>query len=325
MTQACDIAIVGAGPVGLYASYCAGFRGLTSVLLDALPEVGGQVSAMYPEKLIFDVAGFEAVRGRDLIASLAAQAMRYSPKCLLGQTVLKLERRGEDRFILTTSNHDTVEAKAIVVTAGIGSFNPRPLPAATEYRDRGLVHFVPRLQDATELDVVIVGGGDSALDWALALEPIARSVTVVHRRARFRAHAASVSRLAASGVRVITDAEVTQAIGSTNIEAVVVTQADLDVPDQRLNCQLLVAALGFVADLGPIEAWGLKVVDRRISVDSTMATTVNGIFAAGDIADYVGKPRLMSVGFGEAAIAVGNAAVLIDPDQDLFPGHSSDQ
>ena len=214
-----DALIVGAGPVGLYAAYYAGFRGQSVAVMDSLPEIGGQVCAMYPEKLIYDIAGFPAVRGRDLIAGLAEQAGRYEPRYLLGEEARSLDLRRRH-----ARRHDSaglrVRARFVVVTGGIGTFTPRPLDGARPFESRGLAYFVPRPEEYRDRDVVIVGGGDSAFDWALTLSPLARSVTVVHRRETFRAHEALVRQVADLGVPVITSAEVVAASGGGWIEAV---------------------------------------------------------------------------------------------------------
>jgi thioredoxin reductase len=318
-----DLLIVGAGPVGLYAAYYAGFRGLSAAVVDSLPEAGGQVSALYPEKPIYDIAGLPAVRGRDLVAALSEQANRFNPTYLLGQAARELSRRPEEGFEITTDAGTLVRCRAVVISGGIGTFTPRPLPAGSDWVGRGLTFFVPSLEAHGGQDVVIVGGGDSACDWALSLEPLARSVTLVHRRAAFRAHAHTVGQVKAGPIEVITDAEVSAIHGERTVERVEITTRDGAVVTRPADA--IVAALGFVANLGPIREWGINIVsNRHIAVDTTMATNVPGIYAAGDITDYHGKVRLISVGFGEAATAVNNAAVLINPGEQLFPGHSSD-
>jgi len=321
-TVEADLTVVGAGPAGLYAAYYAGFRGLSCAVIDALPEPGGQVAAMYPEKLIYDIAGMPAVRGRDLVAGLVEQAARYSPNYLLGSPASSLVHEPDGRILLSTEAGTTVRTRSVVITGGIGSFTPRPLPAGRAHEGKGLVYFVPSLQEMADRDVVIVGGGDSACDWALSLESIARSVTLVHRRAAFRAHAGSVDALMASSVEVITDAQVTEIAGDDWVESVTITGKARD--QQERKCQAVVAALGFTADLGPIEQWGLRISERHILVETTMETGVPGVYAAGDITDYPGKVRLISVGFGEAATAVNNAAAALDPEAGIFPGHSSE-
>jgi len=316
-----DLAIVGAGPTGLFAAYYAGFRGLSTAIVDALPEPGGQITAMYPEKQIFDVAGFPSIKGRDLVVNLVEQAAQFSPEYLLDMRAEKLSYE-DDKPLLGLSNGDQLHCGAVIITGGLGSFTSRPLPAARAFDGTGLVYFVPHLNDHAGHDVVIVGGGDSAFDWALALEPIAKSVTLIHRRDKFRAHASTVARVRALPVEIIVNAEVTQILGNDRITGVEVVQRGQE--PRTLPADTVVAALGFTADLGPLAEWGLELDKRHIIVDSKMATNRPRIFAAGDITEYPGKVRLIATGFGEAATAVNNAAVIIDPSAHLFPGHSSD-
>jgi thioredoxin reductase (NADPH) len=316
-----DVAIVGAGPTGLFAAYYAGFRGLSTAVIDALPEPGGQVTAMYPEKLIYDIAGFPVIRGRDLVVNLVRQAEPFNPEYLLGVRANDLSYV-DDKPVLTLSDGTTLHCGAILITGGLGSFTARPLPAAAAFDGEGLVYFVPHLDDLAGHHVVIVGGGDSAFDWALSLHPIAKSVTMVHRRDKFRAHAGTVAKVQELPVEIIVNAEVTTIHGSGRVSgAEVLVKGD---EPRQLPADTVVAALGFTADLGPLAEWGLTLDRRHIVVDTTMATNRSRIFAAGDIAEYPGKVRLIAVGFGEAATAVNNAAIVIDPSAHLFPGHSSD-
>lgn len=317
-----DLLIVGAGPTGLFAAYYAGFRGLTMAVVDSLPEAGGQVTAMYPEKMIYDVGGFAAVRGRDLIRGLVEQAAPWEPEYLLGRKAEGLAYTDEG-IDVTLDGGQVVHAGAVLITAGIGEFTPRPLPAGDGWLGRGMVHFVPSLEVHKGQDVLVVGGGDSAFDWALALEPIAKSVTLVHRRARFRAAESIVRQTRELGIRIITDAEVVSLQDNGNGELAAAKIEAKDEGSLLLPVQTIVAALGFTADLGPIENWGLEIDHRAIGVDTTMATARERIYAAGDVAAYPGKVKLIATGFGEAATAVNNITVLLNPDAHLFPGHSS--
>jgi ferredoxin/flavodoxin---NADP+ reductase len=319
-----DVLLLGAGPVGLYGAYYAGVRGLRTALIDSLPEPGGQITAMYPEKPIYDVAGFPSVRGRDLVKGLVDQAGQYDPTYLFGQEARTFVREADGLLAVGTSAGDTIRCGSIIITAGIGTFSPRPLPVGEDFLGRGLAYFVPALSDYAGQDVVIVGGGDSACDWALALQGIARSVTLVHRRRAFRAHAATVTAVLGSAATVLVDAEVTALHGTESVEAVEVTVRGEESP-RVLPAQRVVAALGFLADLGPLREWGLELHDNRhVVVNSAMRSNLPGIYAAGDITQYDGKVRLISVGFGEVATAVNNAAVDLDPEAQLFPGHSTD-
>jgi ferredoxin/flavodoxin---NADP+ reductase len=318
-----DIVVLGAGPTGLYAAYYAGFRGLATVVLDSLPEVGGQVSAMYPEKLIHDVAGFPAVKGRDLVAALHAQAEQFDPQWRLGVTADGLEHLDDGRLRITTRGGECITTRAVVIAGGIGTFTPRPLPVPVDHLGGGVAHFVTRPDDYAGQDVLVVGGGDSAVDWALTLEPVARSVTLAHRRDAFRAHAASVATLRAGTVRVRTPHVLHELRGGAGgVAGAVLRDVDRDELEE-VECTRVIASLGFTANLGPLLRWGLTVKDRHVVVDSTMHTGVPGVYAAGDITEYAGKVRLISVGFGEAALAVNNAAAAADPTAALFPGHST--
>ena len=320
-THDTDLLVIGAGPTGLYAAYYAGFRGLRVAVVDSLPELGGQITAMYPEKQILDVAGFPSVKGRDLVEGLVTQAATARPTYFLDRTASTLEQH-DDGVVVGLDDGSRVAARAVVVTAGIGKFSPRPLPAGEGWLGRGLEFFVPSFAPYADKDVVVVGGGDSAFDWAQHLEPLARSVTLVHRRSAFRAHARTVAEVRASRVEIVTDAQVTRLVGEGHVSHVEIS-ADGAEPVLR-PCQAVVAALGFVADLGALQTWGLAVEKRHVVVDPAMRTSVPRVFAAGDITEYPGKVRLIAVGFGEAATAVNNAAVAIDPSAHVFPGHSSE-
>ncbi|MCL2779918.1 MAG: NAD(P)/FAD-dependent oxidoreductase [Actinomycetia bacterium] len=320
MTESVDLLIVGAGPVGIYGAYYAGARSMSTVVLDSLEEPGGQITAMYPEKSIFDVGGIPGIRGRDLVAQLVAQAEPFHPHYRLGEQAVGLARR-DGGFTVTTSKGEAIECRGILITGGIGTFTPRPLPTGGEYAGRGVVNFVPDPNVYAGSEVVVVGGGDSAVDWALMLEPIAKAVTLVHRRAGFRAHPHSVDMLRASSVQILTDAQVSGVFGDPNVEAVEVTV--LGEP-RRVPCDTLIAALGFTANLGPLLDWGLEISKRQIAVNSQCATNIPGIYAAGDIVDYLGKVKLIATGFGEAATAVNNLAAYLDPEVSAFPGHLSD-
>jgi thioredoxin reductase (NADPH) len=317
-----DLLVIGAGPAGLYAAYYAGFRGLSVALMDSLPEPGGQVAALYPEKMILDVAGLPAIKGQDLIENLVEQAGAYDPAYFLGHRAEDLVHVG-DRVEVTSHKGDTVRCKAVIITGGIGTFTPRPLPDSEDFEGRGLMYFVPKLDVLAGHDVLIVGGGDSAFDWAMNLEPITRSITLIHRRDRFRAHEASVEKVMASSVEVLTHWEVVRIFGDRKVERVEIFNNQTD-ERRTLAVRSVVAALGFKADLGPLKRWGLEQDKRKVVVDTTMATNLPRVFAAGDITSFAGKVDLIAVGFGEAATAVNNAAPVIDPDARVFPGHSSE-
>ncbi|MEW2443685.1 NAD(P)/FAD-dependent oxidoreductase [Micromonospora marina] len=320
-----DVLVIGAGPTGLYGAYYAGFRGLSTVVVDVLPQVGGQVMALYPEKQIRDVAGLPAIRGRDFVAALKEQADAFAPTYLLGRQAVTLTH--EDGQPVVTLDDDTViRAGAVVVTAGIGTPRARPLEVGTEWLGTGLSYFVVDPEAHRDQDVVVVGGGDSALDWADALAPIANSVTLVHRRATFRGHAATLARIEASRTTTILTEQQVVALDGDHAGGRLekVTVRDTSGREQVLAADHVIAALGFISDIGPLRDWGLALRGRSIEVDRAMRTNLPRVYAAGDIADFDGKVKLMSVGFGEVALAVNHVAVDLDPDLTLFAGHSTD-
>lgn len=320
--RTCDLLIIGAGPVGLYGAYYAGFRGFDTVVMDTLPEAGGQITAMYPEKEIFDVAGFPSIRGRELVERLMAQASSADPEYRLDEQAVGLQTSEDGPVIIDTAAEARIEAKAVILTGGIGSFTPRPIPVGTEWVGRGVEYFVPKLEAYRDRDVVIIGGGDSAFDWAWSLHPLAASVTIVHRREEFRAHAGMVEQVRALGVRFLTSSEISAVAGDEHVTSISVTHK-VTGETTEVPTDAVVASLGFIANIGPMATWGLELDKRRIVVDSAMRASLPRVFAAGDLAHYPGKVPLIASGFGEVATAVNNAAPLITPGVSVFPGHSS--
>lgn len=325
MNETYDLTIVGAGPTGLYATYYAGFRSLQVKLIDSLEELGGQVTALYPEKFIYDVAGFPEIYGKDLIKNLVEQALQYKATVCLGERVQNLQK-GSDRVFLLTTQKGIHRSRAVLITIGIGAFNPKriPAPGVEKFEGKGLAYFVPDIRRYQDKNVVIVGGGDSAVDWALNLEPRAASVTLVHRRDGFRAHEESVAQLKSSRVALKLFYEIKELRGKDRLDSVVImnnkTQAEETLPtDEVLAC------LGFEASVGPLAQWGLNLQGNDIVVTTKMETSVAGVYAAGDAAYYPGKVKLIACGFGEAAIAVNNAATYLNPGASVFPGHSSNK
>lgn len=320
--RTCDILIVGAGPAGLYGAYYAGFRGFDTVVLDTLPEAGGQITAMYPEKDIFDVGGFPVVKGRDLVTALVDQAAAGQPDYYLGEQALELSTSEAGPVRVTTSTGRVIEAKAVILTGGIGSFQPRPIPVGEEWIGRGIEYFVPRLAEYEGKDVVIIGGGDSAVDWAWSLLPLAKSVAIVHRRTQFRAHGTMVDKILAAGAVAYTPHELAAVRGGDAVTEVDIRHKETGEVT-TLPADAVVAALGFIANIGPMATWGLELSKRRVVVDAAMHSNLPRVLAAGDLATYPGKVPLIAVGFGEVATAVNNAAPLVNPDMGVFPGHSS--
>jgi len=322
-----DITILGAGPTGLFALFYAGMRGVSAQIIDALSEPGGQLTALYPEKYIFDVAGFPRVLARDLVAGQLEQAKQFGFPMHFDQRVVSLEEDG-GTFTLVTEN-DRFPTKAIVIAAGIGAFSPRrlPQPCAEPWYGKGIHDRVIDPERFRGKQVLIIGGGDSAFDWAHQLLDRASSVTLAHRSDRFRAHAATVEEIRAAcaegRARMLTFHELQDITGNgENLSGVVLKDIKAKTT-VALDCDAILPMLGFVSDLGSMTEWGLNLEKDEIVVNSAMETGRQGIWAAGDITTYPGKLKLIATGYSEAAIAVNQAVHWIYPDKKVNPGHSS--
>ncbi|KQO01130.1 NAD(P)/FAD-dependent oxidoreductase [Paenibacillus sp. Leaf72] len=318
-----DIAIIGGGPAGLFAAFYGGMRQASVKLIESMPQLGGQLAALYPEKYIYDVAGFPKVTAQELVDRLVEQLNHFKPEICLEQKVTQVVKKDERLFEITTDT-ETHYAKAVIITAGVGAFEPRrlELPEAAAYEKKNLHYFVGDLQRFKDQNVLISGGGDSAVDWSLMLEPIAKSVTLIHRRDKFRAHEHSVENLMNSKVNVLTPMEITALHGEDQIEKVTLAHVKTKETTE-LNVDAVIVNFGFVSSLGPIAEWGIEIQGGSIVVDTRMETNIPGLFAAGDITTYPGKLKLIAVGFGEAPTAINNAKVYVDPEAKLSPGHSS--
>jgi ferredoxin/flavodoxin---NADP+ reductase len=322
-----DITILGAGPTGLFALFYAGMRGVSAQIIDALSEPGGQLTALYPEKYIFDVAGFPKVLAKDLVAGQLEQAKQFGFPMHFDQRVVSLEEDG-GTFTLVTET-DRFPTKAIVIAAGIGAFSPRklPQPCAEPWYGKGIHDRVIDPEKFRGKQVLIIGGGDSAFDWAHQLLDRASSITLAHRSDRFRAHAATVEEIRAAcaegRARMLTFHELHDITGNgDNLSGVVLKDIKAKTT-VALECDAILPMLGFVSDLGTIGEWGLNLEKDEIVVNSTMETGRQGIWAAGDITTYPGKLKLIATGYSEAAIAVNQAVHWIYPDKKVNPGHSS--
>jgi len=292
-------------------------------LIDILDTAEGQCTELYPEKPIYDIPGFPVVTGQGLVDNLIQQIEPFHPEFHFNHMVTGVKKLGEADFEVETDGGIKFRSKVVVIAAGGGSFTPKrpPLAGIEDYEGKSVFYSVRKMEQMRGKDVVIVGGGDSAFDWALHLEPVARSVTLVHRRDGFRAHERTVEAVKATSVEIVTRAQVSAIHGNGTVESVELT---VDGEVVTIPAEELIVAIGFVADLGPLQHWGIEVEKRHIVVDSSMRTNLERVFAAGDVTEYPGKVRLIAVGFGEAATAVNNAAVVVDPSAHVFPGHSSE-
>ena len=317
-----DITIIGGGPTGLFAAYYAGFRGLTVKIIDSQPELGGQLTAAYPEKYIYDVAGFPRILAKDLVQNLVAQTSPYAPTLCLGESVQKLDQLGARRLrVLTDRTEHTT--RALIITAGLGMYTPRRLKGAESFEGKGLYYTVTRTDEFREKDVLVIGGGDSAVDWALHLEPVVRTITLIHRRDQFRAHEESVRRLLTSTVGVKLSYRVKELRGEGRVREALVVNTKTKA-EETIRMDAVLACLGFSSDLGAMADWGLELERKdSIKVNTKMETNLPGVYAAGDVTEFPGKVKLIVTGFGEAATAVNNAAHYVDPDMKVFPGYST--
>ncbi|WP_112181726.1 MULTISPECIES: NAD(P)/FAD-dependent oxidoreductase [Paraliobacillus] len=318
-----DITIIGAGPTGLFTAFYGGLRQASVKIIESLPHIGGQLSALYPEKYIYDVAGFPKIGAQELVNNLKEQLDMFDPSIVLDQEVQEVERQEDGSFKLTTQT-EIHYTKTIIITAGNGAFQPRKLALkeAEAYESRNLHYFVDNMMKFKGKRVVLFGGGDSAVDWALMLESIAAEVTLIHRRDKFRAHEHSVEKLMNSNVRILTPYVPEALIGTDLIEQVRVSEVKgdneviIDVDDVIVN-------YGFISSLGPIKSWGMDIDKNSIVVNPKMESTVEGIYAAGDICTYPGKINLIATGFGEGPTAINNAKAYIEPDARVQPKHST--
>lgn len=321
-----DVAIIGGGPVGLFAAFYAGLRGMTSIIADSLEELGGELMAIYPEKYIYDIAGFPKILAKDYVEPAVEQGLSTGAEVTLRTEVTGLERDEANNLIRLATNRGEIVARSVVICAGIGAFEPKRLEieGIERFEDgKGVHYFAKRLEDFRDKRVFIVGGGDSAVDWAITLGPIAKKVTLIHR-SQFRAHARTVEELLNGPADVyFPDHVVKDLRGGERLE-VVQFHNHKTGDEYEVEVDEMICAIGFKADLGPLKTWGLETERNQIVVDKiTMQTNISGVFGAGDIVTYPAKFRLIATGVAEAVTAVNHAMVHIDPDARLDPGHST--
>lgn len=327
-----DVTILGGGPTGLFGAFYAGMRHMRTLVLDALGELGGQLTALYPEKYVFDVGGFPKILARELAEGLIEQALQFHPEIGLDETAIDLEpaeRNDEGDVAVWRIRTDQAErlTRTIVISAGIGAFEPRRLKVEgiDRFEGNGMQYLVKDKMALAGRRVLIVGGGDSAFDWADNLRGIAESITLIHRRDGFRAHEGTVEAVMASGeIDVRTFHEVRGVEGEERVESVTIFDNRTD-EEQTLEVDALLVNIGFKADLGPVKRWGLAMEKNGIVVNERMETNLPGVYAAGDVAHHGGKLPLIATGFGEVAIAVNFAKARIDPGARAFPGHSTEE
>lgn len=329
-----DITIIGGGPVGLTTAFWAGMREASCRVVDSLPDIGGQLTTLYPEKWIFDVPGHPKILARDLVENLREQAIeQFDVPVHLETTAesISYEGEGEDRIVTLHTDHGPLHSRTVIVSGGHGAFEPKKLPLSDvdmgPWEGQGAHYLVGNKDDFNGKRVVIIGGGDSAFDWVINLLDIAEHITLVHRRDGFRAHEATVSQVqhAARGphVDLAIPYVVKEVVGNGAVEGVVLHHANGEGVPLELACDAVLLQLGFSTKLGPLKNWGFELEKHAIKVSQTMETSLERVWACGDITTFDGKLKLIATGFAEAAIAVGQAVHTIRPDMKLQPAYST--
>jgi thioredoxin reductase (NADPH) len=326
-----DVTIIGAGPTGLFAAFYAGLRHMRTKIIEALPEVGGQLAVLYPEKFIYDVPGHPKVLAKDLVKMLIEQIHMFDPAMVLDQRVETLTRQdvgGEEVWRLGAET-EAHYSRTVIITGGIGAFEPNRLdkPGVADYLDRGVYYFVKDKRPFRNKDILVVGGGDTAVDWCLNLKDWAKSITLIHRRDGFRAHEASLAALRLTEIPIMTFWELKRIDGDDKQPRQAIIFENRTAEERTIPADVVLISTGFKAALGPISKWGLEMLDNRhIKTDVFMETNLPGVFAAGDIAAVEGSTplNLIVTGFGQAAVAANAAKAKVDPASRMFPGHSSE-
>jgi thioredoxin reductase (NADPH) len=321
-----DLTIIGGGPTGCFGAFYAGLRGVSCRIIDSLPELGGQLTALYPEKYIYDVGGFPRILARELASNLAEQGTQFGADVRLEEQVLHLTRDGEDYIVET--DRGRYPTKTVLIAGGKGAFAPRVLecPGYSNLLGKGITHHVKDPAHYEGKNVLIVGGGDSAVDWVLNLKGRAKRLILIHRRDGFRAHAASMRQLTAaveSGeIELLTFKEIRDVHGEMCVTGVTIFDNKTN-EETTFDVDAVLALIGFKPDLGPIASWGLQLEKNSIKVDQRLQTNLPKVYAAGDLVTYEGKIELIVTGFSEAAMAVNHAVHDINPTARYSPGHST--
>lgn len=322
--QIFDLTIIGGGPVGIYGAFYGGMHGMNIKIIDALPELGGQLAALYPEKYIYDLPGHPKIKAGDMIEQLMTQMNQYQDKIdIVTNTTVQTVEKIEDGTFKICTNKECHYSRSVIITAGNGAFTPRQLEVENAESFENIHYFVSSMDRFKGKDVVIFGGGDSAVDWALMLEGVAKTVKIVHRRDEFRAHAASVDRLKASTVEVLTPYVATNLQGEnhqvTSIELTNLTTKEV----KTIEANEVIVLFGFISSLGPIKEWDLELDKNALCVDHRQQTSISGIYAAGDACTFDGKVKMITAGFGEMVVAINAAIQYAYPEKVHRHKHSS--
>jgi thioredoxin reductase (NADPH) len=324
-----DLTIIGGGPTGIFAAFQCGMNDVTCRIVDSMEQLGGQLTALYPEKYIYDVAGFSQITAADLVEQLWTQAEPFKPDVHLGEQVVNVEKQHDNSFMVRTAAGNEYASRAVVIAAGLGAFSPRKLDQlgnVEHLEGKSIFYSVRKVDDFKEKRVVIVGGGDSALDWTVGLLDVAKSVTLVHRMNNFQGHGKTVADVMDAVDAGRATVHLRTEIVSIETDGGMLKKVLCESKPERfeLEADCLLPLIGFKSDLGPIKNWGLKLDGNAIAVESaTMQSSIEGIFAAGDIASYAGKLKLIQTGLSDAAMAVRNSLSYIKPGEKIKHQFSS--
>lgn len=318
-----DILIIGAGPTGLFTVFEAGLLKLKCHIIDALPQPGGQLTELYPKKPIYDIPGYPEVLAGELVDNLMEQIKPFEPGFTLGERAEDIEKLEDGSFIVTTNEGTKHHAKVVAIAGGLGSFEPRkpPIPKLENFENKGVSYMVKNPESYRNKDVVIAGGGDSALDWSIFLADVASNVTLVHRRNEFRGALESVDRVKElkdmGKIKLITPAEIVDVSGNGHLDSVIIRKNNNPQEDFKLETDYFIPLFGLSPKLGPISKWGLEIKKNAIKVDNTLdyQTNIPGIYAIGDVNTYPGKLKLILCGFHEATLMCQSAYQRIHPDK----------
>ena len=317
-----DITIIGAGPTGQFGSFYAGLRGLKTKVVDVLSEMGGQLTALYPEKFVYDVAGHPKILAKDLAKNLATQAQLFKQSICLGEKVTVMDRKDEIWHI-TTDKGTVHHSKTVLLALGAGACVPKKLDVdyPTELEGQSIFYAVKNKEGFRGKNVLIIGGGDSAVDWANEFSGFSK-VTLIHRRDGFRAVQTSVEEMKRGNVDVKVFYELKQVLGNGKVEGAIIFD-NRSGKEETIACDAILINIGFVINLDFLKSWGLHMEGNAIAVNEKMETNLPGVYAAGDICSHPAKLKLIATGASEAATGVNFAAVFINPTAKAFPGHSS--
>ena len=322
--QIFDLTIIGGGPVGIYGAFYAGMHGMSIKIIDALPELGGQLAALYPEKYIYDLPGHPKIKAGEMVEQLLTQMNQYQDKIdIVPNTTVETVEKLEDGTFKICTNQECHYSRSVIITAGNGAFTPRQLDVPNAEDFNNIHYFVSSMDRFKGKDVIIFGGGDSAVDWALMLEGVAKTVKIVHRRDDFRAHAASVDRLKSSTVEILTPYVAKSLLGENNqVTAVELTNLTTNATE-KVNANEVIVLFGFISSLGPIKDWDLELDKNALCVNHRQQTSVSGIYAAGDACTFDGKIKMITTGFGEMVVAINAAIQYAYPEKVHRHKHSS--